>query len=455
MTKSVHFIGIGGIGMSGIAQILLKQGHHVSGSDIKESSQTQCLRKLGAHITIGHSPDNLKGNPETVVYSSAIQSDNSELSAALTQNIPVVKRALVLADLMQDKISIAVAGAHGKTTTTSMVSCMLNQAKFFPTVVAGGIVVNFNGNAMLGKSNYFVAEMDESDGSFLYFHPTYSIVTNIDYEHVDFYHDWSSILKAYGTFLNQTKPEGCLFACYDNEHIRTLLKDYDKKYISFGLSEGSDIRADTIRIQHFTTRFNCICRGDAIGEFLLPVPGRHNVSNALSVIALGIELGIPVDDIRESLASYKGVERRFQIKSHTNDITLIDDYGHHPTEIKATLEALNAENEHNSIVVFQPHRYTRTKFLFDEFVQSLSLAKRLIITDIYPASELPIEGVSAKNIYNRIKDLHCNDVEFVAKEDIVEHVVKMAHKGDYILTLGAGDIGKVSDELLSRIKTVS
>ncbi len=452
MNKSIHFIGIGGIGMSGIAQIMIRQGYRVSGSDVKDGPNCERLKALGVEVSIGHSQDNIKDDVDLVVYSSAIKQDNSELFAAAEKHIPILKRAQVLADLMKDKIGISVAGAHGKTTTTSLASFVLNHAGLLPTVVAGGIVINFNDNAMLGDSNYFVAEMDESDGSFLYFKPTYATVTNIDYEHVDYYHSWENIVDAYRRFINLVKPDGCLFACLDNEHVESLIKSYSGKCITFGLSDRCDIYAEKIESKNFVSTFYCIYKGKTLGKIELKVPGKHNISNALSVIALALELKIDFKVIQKALALYKGVQRRFQIKPCENNITIVDDYGHHPTEIEATLEALNSNNTKNSIVIFQPHRYTRTKFLMDEFVRSLSKAENLIITDIYPASEKPIEGVSAMNMCERLKNLNCNNVQFIPKERIVEHVTKIAKQGDFILTLGAGDIGRISDELLSSIK---
>ncbi|MFC1703744.1 UDP-N-acetylmuramate--L-alanine ligase [Candidatus Omnitrophota bacterium] len=452
MSKSIHFIGIGGIGMSGIAHILLQQGCLISGSDIKENANTQRLQKQGARISIGHSPDNITQLPDLVVYSSAISSSNPELITARERQIPVLKRAEVLADLMRDKIGIAVAGAHGKTTTTSLASFVLEQSGLMPTVVSGGIVKNFNDNALLGHSNYFVAEMDESDGSFLYFHPTYAILTNIDYEHVDFYHSWDNILDAYRMFLQHIRLEGCLFACGDNEHVKKIVKEYDRKYVSFGLSPDNDFTATEIIEENYSSSFRCLYKGNTVGNVHLPLPGTHNISNTLGVIALALELGIHFEDITRALAAYEGVQRRFQIKACINGITLIDDYGHHPTEIKATLQALYANKPGNAIVIFQPHRYTRTKFLLDEFVESLRCVENLILTDIYSASEKPIEGISALTLYEKLKAADCKGVQFIPKEKIVQHVSDIAQEGDVILTLGAGDIGKISDELLSQIK---
>lgn len=452
MSKIVHFIGIGGIGMSGIAKILLKQGYLVSGSDIEVSSATQELSSLGAKIYIGHDEKNLEDRDiDLVVYSSAISSKNPELVFSLQNNIPVAKRAQLLSELMKDKKSITVAGAHGKTTTTSMVSFLLNKLDFNPTIVTGGNVFNFNNNALLGKSSFFVAELDESDGSFLYFNPLYSIVTNIDFEHVDYYHNWENILNAFSKFFQQTKEGGMLFVCGDDKNIKSILNN-NNKFLTFGLSQNCDIYADQISLKDFSSSFRCIYKNKPLGQVNLNIPGKHNVSNSLAVIALGLELGIDFEKIKECLFFYKGVQRRFELKGEIGSIKIIEDYGHHPTEIIATLEAAKGFNPKRLVVAFQPHRYSRTKFLLEEFSKSFDLVDYLIITDIYAASEEPISGITAETLCAKFKQANKNEVHFISKNQIVERLASIAKPGDMVIFLGAGDIGRLSDELLQRLK---
>ncbi|MBM3251711.1 MAG: UDP-N-acetylmuramate--L-alanine ligase [Candidatus Omnitrophica bacterium] len=353
---------------------------------------------------------------------------------------------------MKDKKGITVAGAHGKTTTASLVSFMLNKSNFSPTVVTGGNVFNFNTNALLGEGAYFVAELDESDESFLYFNPLYSIVTNIDYEHLDHYKTWENILNAFSKFFDQTQRNGLIFACGDDENIMKILKYKNQKYISFGLSGNCDIYADKISLQNFSSKFKCVYRDNVLGEVILNIPGKHNISNCLAVISLGLELGISFDKIKDCLFHYKGVQRRFQLKGEINNIKIVDDYGHHPTEIRATLEAAKSLKPKRLVVAFQPHRYSRTKFLLKEFITCFDAADSLIITDIYAASEKPLPGITGKTLYDRIKLVNTKEVNFLPKKDIVAHLLKIAKPGDLIMTLGAGDIGNLSDELLQRLK---
>jgi UDP-N-acetylmuramate--alanine ligase len=454
MKKSVHFIGIGGIGMSGIARLLLNQGYSVSGSDIRESSITKELRAQGAKIFIGHNAKNV-GDVDLVTYSSAINYQNSELLSAIERNIPVVKRAELLSELMKNKKTITVAGAHGKTTTTSMIAFILDRANFSPTVVTGGNVFNFSSTSLLGKGPYFITELDESDGSFLYFRPLYSIVTNIDYEHIDYYQSWDNILNAFSRFFDQTHKKGLIFICGDDKNLKNILKNKNKRCISFGLSKNCDIFADNILLENFGSKFRCIYKNKNLGEFKLNIPGKHNISNCLAVIALALELGIEWNKLQEYLYLYKGVERRFQFKGQVGNIKIIDDYGHHPTEIRATLETAKSLHPKRLIIAFQPHRYTRTKFLLDEFVKSFNFVDYLIITDIYSANEEPIPGITAENLYLKLKDANKKEVYFVPKQKIVDHIIEIARPGDLIMTLGAGDIGNVSNELLKRLKEIN
>jgi len=439
--------------MSGIAKILMKQGHSVSGSDIKAGSATQELSGLGAKIYIGHDERNLKDKDiDLVVYSSAIDPKNSELVFSLQNNIPIAKRAQVLSELMKDKKGITVAGAHGKTTTTSMVSFLLNKSDFNPTIVTGGNVFNFNNNALLGDGSFFVAELDESDGSFLYFNPLYSIITNIDFEHVDYYHNFENILDAFKKFFRQTKEDGMLFVCGDDKNVMSILDSKNNKYLTFGLSADCDIYADQISLKDFSSSFRCIYKNKPLGQINLNVPGKHNISNSLAAIALGLRLGIDFEKIKECLFLYKGVQRRFELKGEINNIKVIEDYGHHPTEIRATLEAAKSLNPKRLIVAFQPHRYSRTKFLFEEFGKSFDLVDYLVITDIYAASEVPIPGITGESLCNKLKQTSKKDVHFVPRDNIAQSIAGIAKPGDLIIFLGAGDIGRLSDELLQRLK---
>ncbi len=450
--KHYHLIGIGGIGMSGIAQLLLRQGAKVSGSDLKENKITEELKKLGADIFVGHNYSNIKG-ADLVVFSSAITEDNPEIKEAKAQGIPLIKRAEALAGLMKDETVITVSGSHGKTTTSSLVSFLLLQAGFSPTVAVGGVLRNIDTNAHLGDGKFFVAEADESDGSFLCYRPRYSIITNIDYEHLDYYKDFKSEVAAFGKFINNTQDNGCVFASGDDPNLKGLFKNYKNKYLFFGLEPGADIYPKNIRFNSLSSEFDCFYKDKFIDRFYLALGGRHNISNALSVIALGLELGIGLKNIKEALSNYKGAKRRLEIKFKNDDYLFIDDYAHHPTEIKASLSALKNLNTARLIVLFQPHRYTRTKLLFEEFSRSFDLADYLIITDIYSAGEPPLEGVSSKLIYDKIKErLPDKQVYFMPKEKITSHILKIIKPQDVVVTMGAGDIVRICDELVEKFK---
>jgi len=418
---------------------------------LKENYNTDKLKKLGAQIFIGHKDDNVK-DIDLVVYSSAVKSDNPELAVAVTRHIPVFKRAQILEELMRDKKSITVAGAHGKTTTTSMISCLLTYAGLKPTVATGGVVATSGENAWMGDGKYFVAELDESDGSFLYFHPFISVITNIDYEHVDYYGNWHNILSAYEKFVQQTQKEGWVFGCGDDKNIRKILTDYRHNKLVFGLSENNDLHPKNIRLKNLSSQFECIYRGKNLGTINLNVLGRHNISNSLAAVCVGLELGVDFAKISEGLAQYGGVQRRFQIKHRINDITIVEDYGHHPTEIQVTLEAAYNVEHNRLVVVFQPHRYTRTKFLLEEFGKSFGKSDHLVVTDIYAASEAPIEGVSARNICEKVIAEGHKEAHYLKKEKIIEHLLKMLQPKDLVIFLGAGDIGKLTDELAEEIK---
>lgn len=450
--KAYHFIGIGGIGMSGLARLFLHRGQVVSGSDLKASCITDDLKLQGAKVFIGHSAENLQ-DAQAVIYSSAIKADNPELAAAIIRKLPLLMRAEALAALMVDKTVITVSGSHGKTTTTSLVSCLLLEAGLEPTAAIGGILKNIDTNACLGSGEFFVAEADESDGSFLYYHPKYSIVTNIDREHLDYYQTFERELETFRKFMAQTNPHGCLFCCGDDPNLRGLLRDCNNKYVTFGLDSSSDIYPDKINFRKLTSEFDCIYKGNSIGRFSLALAGRHNISNALSVIALGFELGIDPEVIKKTLRGYKGAGRRLEVKFDDGRILLLDDYAHHPAEIKATLSAAKNIYPSRLIAVFQPHRYTRTKNLLNEFAASFDDADYVAITDIYPAGEAPIAGVNAGLIAEGIKK-RCPDkqVFYMAKDEIVPNLLKVIKPRDLVITLGAGDIVKVCDEMVGKFK---
>ncbi len=438
--------------MSGIAQLLLRQGFKVSGSDLKENKITEELKKLGADILIGHNPLNIKG-ADLVVYSSAIGEDNPEVREAKRQGTPLIKRAEALARLMKDQTVITVTGSHGKTTTASLISYLLLEAGLCPTVAVGGVLRNIDTNACLGDGQFFVAEADESDGSFLYYRPKYSIITNIDYEHLDYYKNFRDEIATFSEFINNTQDNGCVFASSDDINLKGLFKNYKNKYVLFGLEAGAHIYPKNIRIKGLSSEFDCFYKNTFIDRFYLALGGRHNISNALSVIALGLELGIDLKFIKDTLKHYKGAKRRLEIKFENKDYLLIDDYAHHPTEIKATLSALKNLKFNRLIAVFQPHRYTRTKLLSEEFGKSFDLADYIIVTDIYPAGEQPLEGVSGRLIYDKIKErLPDKQIYFLPKEEIATHILKIIKPQDLLVTLGAGDIVKICDELVEKFK---
>jgi len=452
MKKHYYLIGIGGIGMSGIAGLLLKRGFKVSGSDLKANRATDELSKMGCRIFIGHDAKNINGQ-EAVVYSSAIREDNPEMRKAFALGIPLIKRAQALAELMREKTAITVAGSHGKTTTTSLISYMLIEAGLCPTVAIGGILKNIDTNACLGSGEFFVAEADESDGSFLHYRPKYSIITNIDHEHLDYYRDFDNQLSAFRDFIKRTRKGGCVFACGDDPNLIKLMKASSSRHLFFGLEDNADIYAKNMLLGGLSSDFDCYFKDKFISRFHLALGGRHNISNSLAVIGLGLELGIELKHIRRCLQAYKGAGRRLEIRFQSDKYLLIDDYAHHPTEIKATLAALANLKSRRRIVIFQPHRYSRTQLLLNEFAGSFDQADYLIITDIYAASEQPIEGVNAGVLLKRIKDSRSDrEVVYLEKEKIAGHIKKIVRPGDLVVTLGAGDIVKVSDALAEELK---
>jgi len=432
--------------MSSIARILLAKGAKVSGSDLKETKILEELRRLGTDIYLGHAPSNIKG-ASLVVYSSAVGLDNPEIVEAKESQIPVIKRAQMLAQLMQEKKVVTVTGAHGKTTTASLISHLLLEAGFSPTVAVGGILRNLNSNAYLGEGDFFVAEADESDGSFLYYHPDYSVITNLDYEHLDYYQSFTNLLEAFRKFLDNTKDGGCLFCCGDDTNLKQIVDDYKKRYLLYGLSEDNYIYPRDIEFNGLSSSFACFYEHKLVDRFTLSLGGRHNIVNVLAVIGLGLELGIDLGKIKKAVSTFKGARRRLEIKLDTDGLLVIDDYAHHPTEIRATLAALKNLNRKRTVAVFQPHRYTRTKLLLDEFGKCFSDVDTLIITDIYPAGEKPIENITAYSIVDCVRNNGGTQVSYLPKENLVEYLLKTTRPGDLLVTLGAGDITEISDEL--------
>jgi len=453
--QRIHFVGIGGIGMSGIAEVLLTLGYKVSGSDLRASSVTERLAELGAIIFIGHKAENITG-AEVVVTSSAVQTDNPEISAAHAQHVPVIPRAEMLAELMRLKYGIAIAGMHGKTTTTSMVAAVLNAGGLDPTVVVGGRVDAMGSNARLGKSQYLVAEADESDRSFLKLSPILAVVTNIDREHMDCYRDMADVEQAFVDFVDRVPFYGTVLLCNDDVRLRSLLPRLARRAITYGVSEGSDFRILRNKTQCSSTRhyshFAVEYRGRSLGEFHLQVPGHHNVLNATAAVGVGVGLDLDPERIREGLENFDGVDRRFQLKGRVGGVSVIDDYGHHPTEIRATLAAAKDCRFSRVHVVFQPHRYTRTRDLLDDFAIAFGDADSVFVLDIYPASEQPIPGITGERVAEALRSAGKQARYMPSFEDAAREVVTVAETGDMILTLGAGSVSHLGPQVLEQLK---
>jgi UDP-N-acetylmuramate--alanine ligase len=456
--QRIHFVGIGGIGMSGIAEVLLNLGYKVSGSDLRNSAVTQRLASLGADIFEGHRPENVAG-ADVVVASSAIVPDNPEISHAHALHIPVIQRAEMLAELMRLKYGIAVAGMHGKTTTTSMVAAVLAGGGLDPTVVVGGRVDALGSNARLGKSQYLVAEADESDRSFLKLSPILAVVTNIDREHMDCYRNMRNVKRAFLDFMDRVPFYGMVVVCNDDPLLRRMLPQIQRRTVTYGTRRGSDFHikpgksvrnpGDYRPISLFDVTF----KQKPLGEFRLHVPGLHNILNATAAIAVGVGLDINVDQIRTALENFRGVDRRFQMRGAAAGVTVIDDYGHHPTEVRATLAAARQCGFHKIHVVFQPHRYTRTQLLMDEFAQAFHDADTLFILDIYAASEPPIEGITGEALAQHIQEAGEHEARYAPSfAAAAEAVVAAAHEGDMILTLGAGSVSQLGPMILEKLQ---
>ena len=449
----IHFVGIGGIGMSGIAELLLNLGYKVSGSDLKASDITENLKTLGGTVFVGHHADHISG-ADVVVTSSAVGHDNPEVLAAKQASIPVIPRAEMLAELMRLKYSIAVAGAHGKTTTTSIVASVLAQGGLDPTVVIGGKLKSVGTNAVLGQGDFIVAEADESDGSFLKYSPTIAVVTNIDREHLDFYQDLDAIKSVFLDFIDRIPFYGLAVLCLDNESIQDLIPEIKKRYTTYGMSSQADFQIKDVEFEKRRSRFSIYKEGQKLGNITLNLPGIHNVYNATASIAVGIELDVPFAAIQTALETLEGVQRRLEIKGEVNGITVVDDYGHHPTEIKITLEAVEkCWPDSRKVVVFQPHRYSRTQALFDDFTRSFYQSDVLLVLPIYAAGEKRIEGLSGQDLCEGIK-AHGHKEVFCATDmkKAIAYLKKNLKPGDMLLTLGAGDVWKVGVELLKSFK---
>ncbi|MBX7222018.1 MAG: UDP-N-acetylmuramate--L-alanine ligase [Blastocatellia bacterium] len=447
--RHIHFVGIGGIGMSGIAEVLLNLGYKVSGSDMKLTGVTERLRGLGGHIYEGHAPQQVEG-ADVVVISSAVKQNNPEVLSAVHLQIPVIPRAEMLAELMRLKYGIAVAGAHGKTSTTSMIAHVLNLAEFDPTVVIGGKLGTLGSNARLGHGEFIVVEADESDGSFLKLSPTIAVVTNIDREHMDYYQGGlQEICNYFTTFVNRVPFYGSVVICLDDHNVQSIIPNIKRRTITYGMSAQADLTAWNVKLtENFGSRFTVRHRGQELGPVQLQVPGTHSIYNALAAVAVGLDLEIPFETIAAALKEFRGADRRFQIKGEQNNIIVVDDYGHHPMEIRTVLDAAKTSLR-RIVVLFQPHRYSRTKHLYDEFAKAFYEADVVCLTDIYAAGEEPLEGISSENLARSIERFGHRHVSYVGSLDRAAATLKtIVQPGDLVLTLGAGNVWQAGEELL-------
>ncbi len=441
--RRFHFVGIGGIGMSGIAQILLEMGYEVSGSDLKESKNTEILKKKGARIFIGHSPKNVRGDVQVVVYSSAVREDNPEIKKARSLGIPVIPRGEMLAELFKLKEGIAVSGSHGKTTTTSMIAHILEEAGYDPTVIIGGILQRLGGNAKLGRGDLLISEADESDGSFLKLSPVVAVITNVDREHLDFYRDLEDIKEAFLRFADSVPFYGFCVMNVDDPNLRSLASKTSRRVVLFGTRESADILGTDLSVEDGRYRFKVLRKGKRIGEIVLGIPGRHNVLNALASIATCLEIGVDFATIKETLESFRNAERRMELKGYYKGSPIYDDYGHHPTEIRAVLESVkDLYPGRRILLIFQPHRYSRTHHLFDDFVKVLRIPDITVVTEIYPAGEKNTYGVSGEELARSSGAIFAKD-----EEDIFSTIERFG-EGSVILFMGAGDITKTCDKVI-------
>lgn len=451
--RDVHFVGIGGVGMSGIAEILLALGFRVSGSDVRDSSTTQRLEEMGARVWVGHHRDHLE-RADVVVFSSAVPEDNPELAAARERRIPIIPRAEMLAELMRMQTSIAVAGMHGKTTTTSMIASILSNAGLDPTVVIGGKLDTLGGGARLGQGDLLVAEADESDRTFLKLYPTIALVTNLDREHLDCYSSMDEIREAFLEFINRLPFYGYAVICLDDPEVQKIIPSIEKRFITYGLSSQAFIRGRKLKFDRGSSFFNVYREDRLLGDLQLPMPGVHNVLDALAAVATADIFEIPFETTRDTLNSFPGVQRRFTVRGKAAGVTVIDDYGHHPTEIKAVLRAARQIGDRRIAVLFQPHRYTRTQALFEEFLTAFFDADLLYVMDVYPASEMPIEGVTGEALCEGIRSRGHKSVKFIGeRESVPGEVCRDLESGDMLITLGAGDVTQLGRPILEELRS--
>jgi len=450
--KHVHFVGIGGAGMSGIAEVLLNLHYVVSGSDLRRTDVTERLTSLGAVVHYGHDAGNIEG-ADVVVTSTAVSRTNPEVLAARERFVPVIPRVEMLAELMRMKYSVAVGGTHGKTTTTSLISAVLSAGGLDPTVVVGGKISSMGTGGRLGASEYMVAEADESDGSFLKLSPTLAVVTTVDEEHLDYYSGLDEIKSAFTRFANSVPFYGCSIVCLDQPNIQSILGDVGRRVITYGLASQADVQAVGVEATGENTSFTVIAGGEELGRISITMPGLHNIYNSVAAVAVGLELGVSFGDISEALGSFEGIARRFDVRGEAHDVLVLDDYGHHPVEIRTTLSAAAARWNRRLVVLFQPHRYTRTQKLLEEFGRSFYDATVLLVSGIYAASEEPIEGVSGANIVEAARRLGHRDADYVEDLDaLYERAMAIIKPGDVVVTLGAGDIYKVGERILASLR---
>lgn len=449
-----YFVGIGGIGMSGIAEVLLTVGHTISGSDLKPTPITQRLETLGAKVYAGHAAEQIATDVTAVVVTSAVNETNPEIQEARRRKIPVIPRGELLAELMRLKFGVAIGGSHGKTTTTSMTATILSQAGLDPTVVVGGRVSAMGGsNARVGQSDLLVVESDESDGSFLKLAPILAVVTNVDMEHLDHYKTFDGVLAAFTDFINKVPFYGAAILCLDDENVRRLLPNLRRRVITYGTTPQADLMIRNIDSRADGTSFELVLRGESLGQMTIQVPGRHNVLNAAAAAVVSLELGLNGQQIAQGLAAFSGVDRRFQLRGEASGVTVIDDYGHHPTEVRATLDAARQRQFKHIHVLFQPHRYTRTQILMDDFARSFFDADSVTLLDIYAASEPPIDGVSSQVLLEKLRAHGQREVDYAPSlEAGAKQVAARAAAGDMILTLGAGSVSSAAENILEELK---
>lgn len=453
--QRLHFVGIGGIGMSGIAELLLNQGYEISGSDIKESTNTRRLERLGARVHVGHDAGHVE-EAQVVVTSSAVADDNPEVEAARQRGVPVIPRGEMLAELMRMKQGVAVAGSHGKTTTTSMIAKVVETAGLDATIVIGGVLKEWGSNARLGQGDLLIAEADESDGSFLRLTPTISVVTNIDVEHLDHYADFEELREAFRQFLDKVPFYGAGVVCVDDAEVRSLVGQLSRRVVTYGTSEDAEFRAADVRVEPWGTAFTCLRGGQELGPVRLRLLGRHNALNALATVAVASELEIDFEDVATGLAEFGGADRRFQVVASVDDVLVVDDYGHHPTEIAAVLSAAREAWRRRILVVFQPHRYSRSKLLRDEFGRVFRDADTVFVLPIYPAGEEPLPGVTGEDLAAAMVEHGHDDVRSVADlEEARRALHDEMRPGDLVLTLGAGDVYRIAHRLADDLQAAA